>query len=66
MVQTRAKSAAPVPDALPTFGLSPMLATLGDLPIGEDWVYEIKWDGVRALARIDLDGRKRRLRLTSR
>lgn len=43
-----------------------MLATLGELPEGEEWVYEIKWDGVRALARIDRDGRKRELRLTSR
>jgi bifunctional non-homologous end joining protein LigD len=43
-----------------------MLASLGDLPEGDDWVYEIKWDGVRALARIDRDGRKRTLRLTSR
>ncbi|MBI2690519.1 MAG: hypothetical protein HYX29_01040 [Solirubrobacterales bacterium] len=43
-----------------------MLATLGELPQGEEWVYEIKWDGVRALARIDRTGRKRELRLTSR
>ena len=28
----------------------PMLATLADgLPAGEDWLYEIKWDGYRAL-----------------
>jgi bifunctional non-homologous end joining protein LigD len=28
----------------------PMLATLADkLPAGDDWVYEVKWDGYRAL-----------------
>lgn len=50
----------------PTFGLSPMLASIGELPVGDDWVFEIKWDGVRALARIDRDGRSRDLQLTSR
>lgn len=43
-----------------------MLATLGELPQGEEWVYEIKWDGIRALARIERSGRKRELHLTSR
>ncbi|WP_249044634.1 non-homologous end-joining DNA ligase [Crossiella equi] len=41
----------PLPDA-PT----PMLATAGPLPPGdqdEQWSYEFKWDGVRALARVD-------------
>ena len=27
-----------------------MLATAGELPAGPEWVYEFKWDGVRALA----------------
>jgi bifunctional non-homologous end joining protein LigD len=27
-----------------------MLATAGELPVGPDWSYEFKWDGVRALA----------------
>jgi bifunctional non-homologous end joining protein LigD len=27
-----------------------MLATGGDLPLGPGWAYELKWDGVRALA----------------
>ncbi len=32
-------------------GLSPMLATPGSLPADDEgWSYEIKWDGVRALA----------------
>lgn len=31
--------------------IQPMLATLVDEPVeGEEWVYEIKWDGYRALA----------------
>lgn len=29
-----------------------MLATSGDLPLGSDWAYEFKWDGVRALAAV--------------
>lgn len=66
MAQARATKTAHAVDASPTFGLSPMLATLGELPEGEEWVYEIKWDGVRALARIDRSGRSRTLRLTSR
>jgi len=28
----------------------PQLATLGDLPDGDRWAFEIKWDGVRAIA----------------
>lgn len=27
-----------------------MLAVSGELPTGDDWAYELKWDGVRALA----------------
>jgi bifunctional non-homologous end joining protein LigD len=34
--------------------VQPMLATLGDsLPEGAEWTYEVKWDGVRALALLD-------------
>jgi bifunctional non-homologous end joining protein LigD len=36
--------------------MAPMLATAGTLPAAEDdadWAYEFKWDGVRALARVD-------------
>lgn len=40
-----------------------MLASLGDLPSGDDWVFEVKWDGFRAIAAIDAD---RRLSITSR
>src|SRR5829696_4114371 len=41
----------PLPEAL-----TPMLASQGSLPRPEDdanWAYEFKWDGVRALARVD-------------
>jgi bifunctional non-homologous end joining protein LigD len=33
--------------------LVPMKATAGTLPEGPDWRYEVKWDGMRALAFID-------------
>lgn len=34
--------------------VEPMLATLGDLPTAEEgWAYELKWDGVRAVAHCD-------------
>jgi len=40
------------PDPLPRT-LVPMKATSGDLPRGEGWAYEVKWDGMRALAYLD-------------
>src|SRR3546814_17249392 len=40
------------PDPLPRT-LVPMKATSGPLPLGDDWTYEIKWDGMRALAFVD-------------
>lgn len=43
---------------------SPMLATLIDAPFdGDDWLFEIKWDGYRAICTIDAHGK---LSLTSR
>ncbi|SDC77359.1 non-homologous end-joining DNA ligase [Actinokineospora iranica] len=42
---------APLPDKI-----APMLATPGSLPPADQddqWAYEFKWDGVRALARVD-------------
>ena len=37
--------------------LEPMLAIPApDPPAGEEWAHEIKWDGIRALTRIDRDG----------
>lgn len=48
--------------AMPT-QLEPMLATLSDdLPSGSDWLFEVKWDGYRALAFIS----KGKARLVSR
>jgi len=41
---------APLPDTL-----QPQLATLVDSPPGGDWLYEVKFDGYRILARIDGD-----------
>ncbi|MBQ1027778.1 non-homologous end-joining DNA ligase [Micromonospora sp. C95] len=43
---------------MPGAPLKPMLAMTGQLPVGPDWAYEFKWDGVRALADI-ADGRQR-------
>ena len=37
-------------DQVPGAPLTPMLATAGALPVGPDWNYEFKWDGVRVLA----------------
>ena len=49
---------APMPAAI-----TPMLAVLGQsLPTGTDWLYEVKWDGVRALCFIE----KGRVRMLSR
>jgi bifunctional non-homologous end joining protein LigD len=33
-----------------------MKATSGPLPVGDGWVYEIKWDGMRVLADVSPDG----------
>lgn len=35
--------------------LVPMKATNGDLPLGDGWTYEVKWDGMRALCFVDGD-----------
>ena len=40
--------------------MSPMLATAGDVPTGNGWAYEFKWDGIRVLVWID-GGRARAL-----
>ena len=42
--------------------IEPMLARLGPLPPGDNWAYEIKWDGVRAIGYAEGG----RLRLESR
>jgi bifunctional non-homologous end joining protein LigD len=33
-----------------------MLASAGTLPVGPGWTYEVKWDGMRALAAVTGDG----------
>ncbi len=44
---------AKIRDALP-LGMKPMLATLVDEPFDDpDWIYEVKWDGYRALAAVE-------------
>src|SRR5690349_9069430 len=40
---------APAPAGL----ITPMLATPGPLPTGSAWVYEYKWDGVRAVSYVE-------------
>jgi len=42
--------------------VAPMLATGGDLPVEPGWAYELKWDGVRAIAVV----RGRQVRLYAR
>ncbi len=43
---------------MPTPPFRPMLAAAGQLPAGPGWAYELKWDGIRAIAEIT-DGRLR-------
>ena len=46
----RSNGEAPRPILKPRL-YKPMLATLAaEVPHGEDWLYEVKWDGYRALA----------------
>ena len=46
--------------AAPTY-LAPMKAALGDLPHEPGWTFEIKWDGMRAIACLDANGASTRL-----
>lgn len=52
------KTPAPRAKAEPMPGaITPMLATLVDAPFDDDaWLFEVKWDGFRAIATIDADG----------
>jgi len=36
--------------------IKPMKAVSGDLPVGDGWVYELKWDGMRIVCFLDDDG----------
>lgn len=47
--------------------IKPMLATLVEEPFDDpQWLFEIKWDGVRAIAYLRADGPKREVTLRSR
>jgi bifunctional non-homologous end joining protein LigD len=55
MVRRRHVAVRPDWVSLPV-GLRPMLATAGSLPsaaVDGDWCYEFRWDGVRALVRVE-------------
>ena len=45
--------------------LLPMKATAGALPVGDDWLYEVKWDGMRLVVSIDEAPPGPTVRLTS-
>ena len=49
MIHRMGEPLDPAAEPLPGF-VAPMLSRSGDLPTGPGWVYEVKWDGVRALA----------------
>jgi bifunctional non-homologous end joining protein LigD len=52
----RSKTRAAKRDRVPSIG-SPMMATLVDEPFDdEDWLFEIKWDGYRAICTVREDG----------
>ncbi|WP_307874882.1 DNA polymerase ligase N-terminal domain-containing protein [Frankia nepalensis] len=42
----------PSREPMPT-ALEPMFAVLGELPAGQEWAYEVKWDGMRVLAFVE-------------
>ncbi len=49
-------SAWGMPSSRMPLPVRPMLATLGDLPMSGSWAYEFKWDGARAIVRVDAEG----------
>jgi bifunctional non-homologous end joining protein LigD len=55
LMEDGVKKRAAKKEALPA-DLSPMLASIGDIDAvrreAEDWAFEMKWDGIRALARV--------------
>lgn len=42
-----------------------MKATAGDLPTGDGWLHEIKWDGMRLIVNVDTESPDHPVRLTS-
>jgi bifunctional non-homologous end joining protein LigD len=63
MIHRMDPPADPEREPMPTKGIKPMMAALSKLPSDdENWAYELKWDGVRAIAYCDAG----HLRLESR
>ena len=51
LIVRKREDAAPGEDVAPGRRYRPMLATLAkDVPAGDGWLFEVKWDGYRALA----------------
>jgi bifunctional non-homologous end joining protein LigD len=51
-LEVRIFDIAPAPKAPARQQVGPMLAKAGDLPIGDRWRYEVKWDGYRCVATV--------------
>jgi bifunctional non-homologous end joining protein LigD len=52
LIVRKREDAAPAPRAV-TLTYAPMLATLAeDVPRGAGWIFEVKWDGYRAIAQV--------------
>jgi bifunctional non-homologous end joining protein LigD len=52
LIVRKREAAAPAPRAV-TLTYAPMLATLAeDVPRGAGWIFEVKWDGYRAIAQV--------------
>ncbi len=50
MIHRMGAPADPDAQPMPDF-VAPMLARPGEVPEGDDWAFEVKWDGIRAQAR---------------
>jgi bifunctional non-homologous end joining protein LigD len=61
-LHTGSMTTGPQREDLPRF-IEPMLASAGAAPVGEEWAFEVKWDGARMQAR--WDGRTLSLRSRS-
>ncbi len=55
-----------VQSEMPKTILPMMAVAAATLPIGTDWFYEVKWDGVRALCWIDKTSQESQVKMTSR
>jgi bifunctional non-homologous end joining protein LigD len=53
MIHRMDPPADPAREPMPSDGIKPMMATLAKLPPDDGWGYELKWDGVRAIAYCD-------------